>query len=86
MTKTLLNLYIDADVKARAKAKGINMSRCFNEFLSIEAEVKGDKDTIQSLKQRLAILTSELNKKTEELEKLKLKEKPKFISLGKIEL
>ena len=79
--KTLLTLYVDVEVKAIAKAKGINLSRAFQEFLSMEIELTKsrtkltDKELVASLKQKNAILASELVIKSELLKKVLKKKK-----------
>ena len=77
--KTILNLYIDGEIKSLAKSKGINMSRAFQEFLSLELEILSnkkklsEKEEIGLLKQKLALLSAELSKKNDETEKLNKK-------------
>ena len=79
--KTIITLYVDAEAKANAKAKGINISQLFNEFMSVELEIieknknKTDKEQIKILKMALAIQTEHFIERTKELEKLKKKEK-----------
>jgi hypothetical protein len=79
--KTILTLYIDSDIKELAKSKNINISKTFQEFMSIELELLKKKKTISKedeiklLKQKLALTLEELNKKSKELTSLKNKEK-----------
>lgn len=75
--KSQLCLYIDVSIKANAIAKGLNLSKAFEQFLAIEMNesYKGtDKDKIiAQLKNKIAILSVELNNKTEECIKLNKK-------------
>jgi septal ring factor EnvC (AmiA/AmiB activator) len=76
--KTLINLYIEGEIKALAKAKGINFSRLFNEILAVEVgllsnkRLKTDKDIINDLKLDNSKLASEMidiKKENDQLEK-----------------
>jgi septal ring factor EnvC (AmiA/AmiB activator) len=84
--KTLINLYIEGEIKALAKAKGINFSRLFNEILAVEVgllsnkRLKTDKDIINDLKLDNSKLASEMidikkenDKLEKEIEELKAK-------------
>lgn len=86
-----MNLYIDGEIKANAISLGINLSRAFTEFLSMEIEIAKsrkkltDKEQLASLKQKLALVSGKLAIKSEEFDKLKLKivdPKDKTKSLG----
>lgn len=64
-----------------AKTKNINLSQAFEAFLGLNTEIaerkvtRTDKEEIQVLTKKLAIISAELKQKNEEIEKLK-KEKP----------
>lgn len=89
--KTILSLYIDGQIKELAKSKGINLSKCFEEFINLELEALEDKkdktkdEQIKILKSNLSKARAELSEKLEEIESLKKKikpEKPRFVSTG----
>lgn len=84
MTKGILTLYVDNELKILAKSKGINLSSFFNNVLNIEINnKKTKKDKSQRFKNKIALLIMEINKKNKEIEILKKKtNKPKYIDTG----
>ena len=78
MGKRLLNLYVeDGDVEI-AKSKGIVLSSFFRECLNLEITKKdypkeklNEKEQIRLLNNQVALMSVELNKKTEQLERIK---------------
>jgi len=86
MTKGLLTLYVDNEIKEIAKQKGINLSSFFNNVLSVEINQKTPKkDEVQKLKNKIALLTDSLKKSKKEIEKIKkekIKAKKRYINTG----
>ena len=75
--KTIANLYVDYDVKAKAQALNINMSQLFNQMLELEVfivtnmEKNTPEEKIKLLKQELALSNYKLSELTKERDKLK---------------
>ena len=92
MTKGILTLYVDNELKELAKSKGINLSSFFNEVLGIEIEYRELKKNLTQeqeiglLKNKVALLSGELKDKNKEIESLKkkepVKEKSKVTIIG----
>lgn len=89
--KTVCNLYIDAEVKYKAKELGINMSNVFNNMLSLEVEMledkkdSSDKEVIKLLKHKYALVVEVVNNQEKEIDSLK-KQIPKVKTYSKLEL
>lgn len=89
--KTILSLYIDGQIKELAKSKGINLSKCFEEFINLELESLENKENktmeeeIKLLKTNLSKARATLSEKLKEITSLKKKIKPekeRYISTG----
>jgi len=84
MTKTVLHLFVDKELSTMARAKGINLSQLFRNMLKTELGLKDDgdqrskDDIIRELEIKIAKLSSALEDKDKEIEKLK-REKGKVI-------
>lgn len=74
MSKGILTLYVDNELKELAKAKLINMSSFFNECLKLEVDKKESQkkeNKVKVLNNKIAMLSVELQGKTKEINKLK---------------
>ena len=82
MSKGILTLYVDNELKLAAKAKLINLSSMFNNALMVEIDGVGTKkeDLTDSLKAKLIKALSELeqaNKKIIKLESENVRNQPR---------
>ena len=77
MSKRLINLYAEDEQIELAKARGINLSQLFRNALKAELNLQDDgdqrskDDIIRELKTKISKLSSTLEDKNQEIEKLK---------------